>query len=102
MSQAQAVDAIRDTPLAAARCNLLLARSLVLRHEYSQAVPPLRKTADALAYYEQQELGQRGSDAGWTRQEVEDYINQIATDHTDALNRIDAWLAQICSWDHRR
>lgn len=44
ISQAQAADAVRDTPLLAARQNLLLARSRVLEHKYSDAIPPLLTT----------------------------------------------------------
>ena len=101
LSQPQMVDAMRDTPLLAARRDLILARNLVLKHRYQAAVPPLLATADALAYFEQQQLGQRGSDAGWLRQEIEDYASRIATDHSDALRRIGAWLDQIRAWERR-
>jgi hypothetical protein len=100
--QTQTVDAIRDTPLLAARRNLLLARSRVLKHEYPEAIPSLLATADALAYFEEQQLGQRGSDAGWVRQEIEDYADGIETDHSDALDRITAWLDQIRGWEGRK
>jgi hypothetical protein len=94
ISQAQA-DAIQETPLLAARQNLLLARSRVLEHKYSEAIRPLSAAAEALAYFERQELGQKGRDAGFARQEIEDYANEIETDHSEALSRIKDWLDWI-------
>jgi hypothetical protein len=96
---------MRKTPLLVARKNLLLARSRVVEHRYSEAIPPLITTAEALAFFEEQEIGRYvnfGGDAGETRQQILDYATGIETDNGFALNDIDAWLDQIRQWNERR
>jgi len=95
---------MRDAPLLVARQNLLLARSRVLEHKYSEAIPPLLTTAQALAFFERQQVGRYGGfggAAGDTRQEVLDYTRDIQTDHDNAVSDIDAWLDQIRQWNER-
>lgn len=93
------MDAMQDTPLLVARQNLMLARSLVVRHRYSEAIAPLLTTAEALAFVEQRDPGPIGRDAGYTRQEIKNYTNDIETDPSTALDRVDAWLYRIRQWD---
>jgi hypothetical protein len=98
-------DAIRNTPLLAARHSLLLARSLVVEQRYSEAIPPLLTTAEALAFFEGQEIGRyegHAGVAGDVRQEILNYANDIETDHDDALSNIEAWLDQIREWSSQR
>jgi hypothetical protein len=88
-----------------ARQNLLLARSRVAAHRYSEAIPPLVATAEALAFFEEQEIGRNdgvGGAAADTRQQILDYAAGIETDNDDAVNNIDAWLDQIRQWNQGR
>jgi hypothetical protein len=95
LSESQVVDAMQEHPLAVARQYLLVARSKVLKHHFAQAADSLTIAAEALAYFEEQDLGERGRDAGFTRQAIIDYARSIETDHADAVSRIDNWLSQI-------
>ena len=99
------VDAIRNTPLPAARQNLLLARSRIVKHCYAEAIVPLLITADALAFVEEQEIGRYhgfGAAVGYVRQEILDYTIRIETNNTNALPNIDAWLYQMSEWNAPR
>jgi hypothetical protein len=98
-------DAMQNTPLLVARQNLLLARSRVAERQYSEAIPPLLTTAEALAFFEEKEIGRYdgfGGDAGDTRQQILDYAAGIETDNAYALSDIDGWLDQIRQWNERR
>ena len=98
-------DTLRNTPLLVARQSLLLARSRVAEHHFSDAIPALLTTAEALAFIEEQEIGQYdgfGAVAGDTRQQVLDYASAIETDNCFALSNIDSWLAQVRQWSERR
>jgi hypothetical protein len=98
-------DAIRNTPLLAAQQSLLLARSRIVGHRYSEAIPPLWITAEALAFVEELEIGRYegfGAVAGDTRQQVLDYATSIETDNGNALSNINGWLTQIKQWCERR
>lgn len=90
-------------PLRVARQNLLLARSRVVEHRCSEAIPPLLTTAEALAFFEAQAIGygRLGADAGDTRQQVLNCANGIETDNSNALSSIDGWLDQIRQWNER-
>jgi hypothetical protein len=91
-------------PLRVARQNLLLARLRVVEHRCSEAIPPLLTTAEALAFFETQEIGYGGlgAEAGDTRQQVLDCANRIETDNSNALINIDAWLDEIRQWNELR
>jgi hypothetical protein len=95
---------IWGNPLLVARQNLLLARSRVVEHRYSEAIPPLSTTAAALAFFEAQEIGygRLGADAGNTRQQILDDATGIETDNRNALSNIDAWLDKIRQWNELR
>jgi hypothetical protein len=88
-------------PLRVARRNLLLARSRVLEHRYSEATQPLLITAEALAFFEAQETGYGwpGADAGDTRQQILNYAKGIETNNSNAVSNIDTWLDQIRQWN---
>jgi hypothetical protein len=104
-SEANVEDAMRNRPLLVARQNLLVARSVVVEHRYSEAIPRLLVSAQALAFFEAQEIGRYdgiGGEAGDIRQQILDYANGIATDNHNALSNIDAWLSQIGQWDQSR
>jgi hypothetical protein len=92
-------DALEDTPLLVARQSLLLARYRVLEQRYSDAIPPLLTAAEALAYFEDEEPGPLGRDAGYLRQSIMNYSNDVETDHQDAVIRFDDWIQQIQQWD---
>jgi hypothetical protein len=97
--------AIRNTPLLVARQNLLRARTRVVEHCYAEAVPPLLTTAEALAFFEEQEIGRYdgvGGDAGDMRQQILDYTRGIELDNTNALSNINVWLQQIGQWQEQR
>jgi hypothetical protein len=97
--------AIRNTPLLVARQNLLRARSRVVEHCYSDAVPPLLTTVEALAYFEAQEIGRYhgvGAEAGDIRQQIVDYTRGIEFNNTNAVSNIHAWLDQIGQWREHR
>jgi hypothetical protein len=87
--------------LRVAQRNLLLARSWVVEHRYSEATQPLLITAEALAFFEAQETGYGwpGAAAGDTRQQILNYANGIETNNSDALSNIDAWLDKIRQWN---
>lgn len=93
--------AIRNTPLAVARQNLMFARSRVVERCYAAAIPPLLTTAEALAFFEAQQIGRRPGLqglAGDTRQQILNYTREIETNNRDAVNNIDAWLDQVKDW----
>jgi hypothetical protein len=72
-------------PLLAARHSLLLARLLVVERRYSEAIPPLLTTAEALAFFQELEIGRYGGHAGIAgdvRQEILNYANDIEIDTT--------------------
>jgi len=92
-------------PLRVARQQLLLARSRVLEHRYSEAIPPLSTTAAALAFFEAEETGRYnwlGGEAGYTRQHILEYAIGIETDNDNALSKIDSWLEQVKQWNELR
>ena len=91
-------DTLEDTPLLAARQSLLVARSRILEQKYSAAIPALLTAAEALAYFEQEEPGSNGRDAGYLRQEIKNYANDVQTDHQDAVIRIDDWISRLKQW----
>ena len=99
---------IRSRPLPVAQQSLLLARSRVVEHCWSEAVPPLLTTAQALAFAQAQEIGRSdgfGASAGLVRQEILDYTTRIETSNTNAVFNIDAWLYHVSQWierQHRR
>jgi hypothetical protein len=102
ISEANAEDAMRNSPLLLARHELLVARSRVVEHRFSEAIPPLLTTAHALAFFEAQEIG--GNDgidaiAGDARQQILDYAAAIQTDNTYAVSDIDGWLKEIRQWN---
>lgn len=93
--------AIRNTPLVVARESLMSARSRVVERRYAAAIPPLLTTAEALAFFESQQIGRRpGLDgiAGDTRQQILNYTREIETQSDNAMSNIDAWLAQVRDW----
>ena len=93
--------ALRNTPLAVAQRNLLVARSRVVERRFAAAIPPLSITAQALAFFAAQQIGMRpGLDglAGDTRQQILNYTRVIETDNDNAVSNIDAWLAQVRDW----
>jgi len=103
--QGKSLNAIRNSPLPVAQQSLLLARSRVVDHCYSEAIPPLLTTAQALAFVQEQEIGRSGGfggSAGWVRQEILDYTARIESNNTNALFNIDAWLHQVSQWMERR
>jgi hypothetical protein len=103
--EGKSFNAIRNRPLPAAQQSLLLARSRVVEHCCSEAIPPLLTTAQALAFVEAQEIGRSdgfGVSAGWVRQEILDYTTRIESNNTNALFNIDAWLHQVSQWTERR
>ena len=91
-------DTLEFTPLLAARQSLLLARTRILQQKYSNAISPLLTAAEALAYFEEEEPGPNGRDAGYLRQEIKNYANDVQTDHHDAVIRIDAWISRLKQW----
>jgi hypothetical protein len=93
------------TPLLVARQNLLLARSRVVEHRYSEAIPPLLTTAEALTFFEAEEIGRYnwlGGEAGYTQRHILEYAIGIETDNDNALRKIDSWLEQINEWNELR
>ena len=98
------VTAMRNAPLPVARQYLQEARSLAAERCYSDAVTPLLVTAEALAYFEAQQIGRiysLGATAGATRQQILNYTSAIETNNYFAVSMIDGWLDQIEQWSAR-
>jgi hypothetical protein len=93
---------MRNTPLLVARQYLLLARSRVEERCYSDAVPSLLTTAEALTYFAERQIGRSpgfGASAGDIRQQILDYVRSIEVDNGNALSNVDRWLEQIRQWN---
>jgi len=90
---------LQAMPLLEARQYLLWARSEVLEESYSGAIAALLTASQALATYETQDPGPHGKDAEFTRQRIVEYTRVMAGDPTDAVSRIDSWMARISHWD---
>lgn len=93
---------MRNTPLRVARQYLLLARSRVEEQCYSDAVPPLLTTAEALTYFSERQIGRSpgvGASAGDIRQQILDYTRSIEVNNGSALSNINRWLEQVQQWN---
>jgi hypothetical protein len=86
-------------PLLIAHQNLMLARSKVLEQKYPEAAAALSMVARSLAYFEMLGRGPNGQSAEFMRQRIEEYTAVMASDHSDAVSRIDDWMCRIRKWD---
>ena len=86
-------------PLLIAHQNLMLARSKVLEQKYLEAAAALSMVARSLAYFEMLGRGPNGQSAEFMRQRIEEYTAVMASDHSDAVSRIDDWMCRIRKWD---
>jgi hypothetical protein len=86
-------------PLFQARQYLMDARARVLEQKYEAAARPLRAAAREISAFEKLFPGPQAKDADAMRVEVEKYARLIATDHADALLKIDSWLRRIGEWN---
>ena len=102
--EANVRNAMRNAPLPVARQYLQEARSLAAERCYLEAVTPLLITAEALAYFQAQEIGRinsLGATAGNVRQQILNYATAIETNNDYAVSTIDGWLDQIDRWSTR-
>ncbi len=88
-----------ELPLVQARDNLTLARTRVVAGDFKDAVLPLSAASRALDRFAQRHPGTSvGKQAETMRIQIAACADQIAKDHTEALNRITGWYDQVTDW----